>query len=131
MENLVIKKNPNIYFAPEVFFDAKTGDCQIIGESYMEEPVAFYQVLISWLKDYMKLGNPVSFSFKLTYFNTSSSRFLVEIMYLLKRYESDGKQVNISWYYTSENKAMLQEEVDDFEDETGIKINFLPLPVSN
>jgi hypothetical protein len=37
MENLIITGNSNLYLIPQVYFNAATGHCELVGESYLEE----------------------------------------------------------------------------------------------
>jgi len=124
MENLVIKGERDIFFIPNVHLNAITGECLISGESYLEETVEFYRPVIEWLEQFMEEENqPITFNFKLTYFNTSSSRSLVDILHLLKEYEESGGTITINWYY---NKFDIdKEEIEDFIEETGVNINLL------
>jgi Domain of unknown function (DUF1987). len=87
----------------------------------MEETYKFYEPVIRWLKDYMQEKKPIEFNFKLTYFNTASSRFILEILDMLKSYQDNGGQVKVSWYYKREDPDMLL-EIQGFEAETGLKI---------
>jgi hypothetical protein len=121
MENLYINDFPELIYYPVVSFNGNTGICEISGESYMEETYKFYLPIIKWLEDFTKEGKPVEFNFKLTYFNTSSSRLILEILEILKRFNDKGGKVNLNWYYNAEDPDMLG-EISGFEGETGLKI---------
>jgi len=129
MENLYIEGSKGVYFIPTVIFDADRGYCEISGESYLEDTVRFYERLINWLKKYFEeVGKPLTFNFKLNYFNTSSSKCLVDILKLLKEYKDKGYEITINWYYddTIEDIEEELEEVEDFMYETGVNINLIP-----
>jgi hypothetical protein len=121
MESLYINNYPDLVYYPLVNFNYYSGVCEIVGESYMEETYKFYEPVIRWLKDYMQEKKPIEFNFKLTYFNTASSRFILEILDMLKSYQDNGGQVKVSWYYKREDPDMLL-EIQGFEAETGLKI---------
>jgi len=121
MESLYINNYPDLVYYPLVNFNYYSGVCEIVGESYMEETYKFYEPVIRWLKDYMQERKPIEFNFKLTYFNTASSRFILEILDMLKSYQDNGGQVKVSWYYKREDPDMLL-EIQGFEAETGLKI---------
>ena len=70
---------------------------------------------------------PLNFDFKLSYFNTSSSKCLVDILDLLKKYQNDGGSVSVNWYYDDSEEEL--EEVEDFILETGLDINKIPMEV--
>lgn len=123
MENLIITGNSNIYLIPQVHFDATTGNCEIIGESYLEETKEFYQKLIKWLQDYMtEVQGNITLSIKLTYFNTSTSRCLLDIFRILKSYQLQKHEVTVNWYVKHEEDFSV-EEVEDFIVNSGLMIN--------
>ena len=57
MENLKIKGSHGVFFIPTVVFDARTGVCEISGESYLEDAAEFYNPLIDWIDKYITLVN--------------------------------------------------------------------------
>lgn len=123
MENLIILKKPNEKYFPSIFFDAETGHCEIAGESFMEEPFKFYAPLIDWITKYINSDKKsITFVLKLNYFNTRSSKMLLEIFKLLKEFSNNGAKVEINWYYDPSDDDMKM-ELDDFKAETGLAIN--------
>ena len=123
MEDLVRKYSADTPYCPEVHFNAMTGECFLKGESYMEDMYKFYKPLLSWLNIYTtEIGQPVIFNIQLTYFNTSSSRALLDILDILKLYEDNEGNVTVNWYYDENDPDML-DEIDDFIIEANIKIN--------
>jgi hypothetical protein len=125
MENIFIKISSETPYFPEVNFNYNTGVCELIGESYMEETYKFYSPIIEWLNDYIKHQKSIVFNFKLTYFNTSTSRIILDILDILRVYLNDGGQVEINWYYKEDDPDMIY-EVEDFQNETDVKINLIP-----
>ena len=124
MENIILHTNPDTRYFPEVMFDFNKGLCELSGESYMEETYKFYAPLIDWLKKYFAEKKPLVFNFKLSYFNTSTSRTIIEILELFKTYKSTGGSITVNWYYSSEDPDM-RDEVQDFIDEVGFDIIIL------
>lgn len=123
MDNLEIKGESGVYFIPEVKFNASSGVCEISGESYLEDTDEFYNNLIQWLETYIKeVRKAITFNFKLTYFNTSSSRSILNILRVLKKYEDDSGQVTVNWYYPEDDDS-IAEEAEDYMKDTGLKIN--------
>lgn len=126
MENIKIEGKHGEYFVPTVNFDAENGVCEISGESYLEETRVFYEQLIEWLKKYDETTtNNLTFSFKLTYFNTSSSRCILDILNQLKEMIDNGKDIKVNWYYQQDDEDM-QEEVEDFIFDSQVDINIIP-----
>jgi hypothetical protein len=126
MKNLTIEAIQDSPYYPEVNFDASTGVCEIRGESYMEEAYKFYTPLLNWLREYaLNEGNSVTLNIKLTYFNTNSSRLLLDMFDILKKSVDNGHKVRINWYFETDDPD-IKDEVEDFEIETGLSINLIP-----
>lgn len=126
MKSLIIDAIQDSPYYPEVNFDAATGVCEIKGESYMEEAYKFYTPLLNWLKEFtITEGNAINFNVKLTYFNTNSSRLLLDLFDILKKSIDAGNKVQINWYYETDDPD-IRDEVEDFEIETGLSINLIP-----
>ena len=127
MKTLTINAVQDSPYYPEVVFDAETGVCEIQGESYMEEAYKFYTPLLQWLKTYtLEEGNAVTLNVKLTYFNTNSSRLLLDMLDILRKSLDVGNEVIINWYYEADDPD-VKEEVEDFEIETRLKINLIKM----
>ncbi len=130
MENINIIGSHSDYFIPSVNFDVQKGICEIAGESYLEETQKFYFPLIKWLKDYaVEVNKALTFNFKITYFNTSSSKCIVDLLNALKAYENAGGNVTVNWFYDADNEDAEEEleEVEDFAAETGVNIVKVPM----
>ncbi|OFY58735.1 MAG: hypothetical protein A2Y87_12805 [Bacteroidetes bacterium RBG_13_46_8] len=124
MESLVINEVKGSPYYPGVHFNAETGICEMHGESYMEETYKFYEPLITWINEYIKLKKPLAVNFKLTYFNTNSSRLILDILDIVRKYKDSGGAVSVNWYYDKKDPDMI-EEVEDFILESGMKINLI------
>ena len=125
MDNLKIEGSADTFYTPTVDFCAETGILEIIGESYLEDAKSYYVILNNWIENYIKEENrPIILNIKLSYYNTSTSKSILELLYILKEYQDKGGDVSINWYY-SEDDIEVNEEVEDFEIETGLKINLI------
>jgi len=96
-------------------FSRETGEFEISGRSIPENSIEFYKPIINWLDNYIKEPNQSTLLvIKLEYFNTSSSKCLVEI---LRRLESlnDQSMVKVKWCYEEEDEDM-QESGEDFKE---------------
>ena len=125
MESLYINDYPDQINYPVVDFNYNTGICEISGESYMEDSYVFYESLLNWFKDYFDEKRPITFNIKLIYFNTSSSRLILELLDLVKAYIDNGGKAEINWFYKKKDPDMKR-EISDFKDETNLEINILP-----
>jgi hypothetical protein len=126
MENLEIEGSHKNFFIPTVSFNAKTGICQISGESFLEDTVEFYRPLIDWVDEYINsVKGPIALIIKLSYFNTSTSRSILDILNLLRDYEEEGGEVVVNWHF-DENDIDMEEDIDDYIIDTGLEINKIP-----
>ena len=125
LDNLEIKGEKGTYFVPHVKFDAETGLCTLEGESYLEDTWDFYKRLVDWLRSYAESGRSIKFNFKLTYFNTSSSKGILEVLEFLKEYEDMGGVLDLMWYYPKDDEDIL-EEAEDFIEDTQLKMELIP-----
>jgi hypothetical protein len=127
MKSLIINKEPDSPFYPEVVFNAETGICEISGESYMEEAYKFYAPLMDWVKEFIANENKaLTLNFKLIYFNTSSSRLIVDFLETIRKIIDNGNQINVNWYYDPEDPD-VKDEVEDFELESGMEIKLVEM----
>lgn len=124
MEDLIIIGQNDIYFTPHVKFCYETGICTIEGESYHEEPKEFYDPLLNWLSKFMQEGKPIEFNFKYSYFNTGTSKCILELLQLLKQHETQGGKVSVNWFYEEWDKDN-QMEAYDFMVDSKIKMNII------
>lgn len=106
MQSLEIKASAE---TPEVMFDKSTGVLRINGRSLPEDAFSFYQPIIDWTEVYLK-ANPtknVELNFQLDYFNSSSGRYLLE---LLSKFETFGKSnlIKIKWFAEEDDELMIE-----------------------
>ncbi len=131
MENLEIQGQLSTFFIPSVNFSAETGICEISGESYLEDAFQFYDVLMDWINQYFTEGNnEIEVNIRLTYFNTSSSRAILDLLRLLKNYQDNRDyKVIVNWYYPNPDYDEMKAEAEDYVDETGLVMNLIPYSV--
>ncbi len=126
MENINIEGSHTNFFVPTVDFNAENGVCVISGESFLEDTIEFYDPLVQWLEEYTtQIKNPITFEIKLTYFNTSTSRSILDLLNVLKDYEETGGQVTVNWHY-DEDDIDMEEDIEDYMLDTGLEINMIP-----
>ena len=117
MENLVIQGTK---YTPEVVFDAGRNILKITGYSYPENAAAFYGPVMEWLHAYLEQGGqePIGVSMELIYFNSSSSKILLDLFDLLDDYAEKGLPISVNWIYDAENESAYecgQEFEEDIE----------------
>ena len=112
MNNLFI---PRTSKTPDIFFDAEQGILEIKGRSIPENSVAFYAPVMQWLDEYESRPSDTQLVIRLEYFNTSSSKCLIDIFRKLEKLHQPGAQVRVDWYYEEDDEDM-KESGEDFRD---------------
>ena len=115
MKNLSIDKTER---SPKVYFDYIKHEMEISGEAYPENNDEFYRPIFESFQTYLNEENDaaINFKFKMVYFNSSSARMLMKIFELLDDTASNGRQVNIEWYYLEDDDTMKEFGEDYSED---------------
>ena len=85
---------------PTITFDTGKGVFEIKGRSIPENSIEFYKPLVDWLEKYAaKPQGTTNVNIQLEYFNTSSSRCILDVFKKLEAINKGGSQVIINWYY--------------------------------
>jgi len=113
MKNLdKLQVNANID-TPKIGLDASTGNMSIEGKSFPPDVSTFYKSTLDWIEEYIK--NPADktvVNLKLDYFNTASSKIILDILYKFEELYKNGGDVVIKWHYPEDDEDM---------EETGIE----------
>jgi len=94
---------------PKVILDANSDNpvFEISGRSLPEDVVAFYDPILEWLDEYaQKPLKKTVFNFKLEYFNTASSKLLLDVLLKLEDMHDDGHDVLVRWHYPDDDEDM-------------------------
>ena len=106
MEAIKIKGTED---TPNVVLDAAENVMEISGRSLPEDVSSFYGPILNWLVDYIKSPNPKTvFNFKLVYFNTASSKLILDILMKLEDLHNKGNEVLIKWYFPEDDEDMQE-----------------------
>ncbi len=92
---------------PNITLDAENEIFEITGRSFPENVERLYMPIIEWLKEYITDPNPsTNFKFSLEYFNSSSARKIIEILFVLEKLEEANHHVKIIWCYSAEDEMI-------------------------
>jgi len=92
---------------PKIILDAENEIMEISGRSMPEDVTAFYEPILNWLSEYIEHPNEKTvFNFKLTYFNTASSKMLLDILMKLEELHEKGYDVLVRWHYPEDDEDM-------------------------
>lgn len=112
MEPIIIEGTPK---TPTVHFDSAEGIFKLEGRSIPENSVEFYKPLVDWLDNYKESPLPKTVvEVKLEYFNTSSSKCILDVFKKLEVIHKAKNDVDIKWYYEEDDEDML-EAGEDYE----------------
>ena len=122
MDNLHIEgdlKNPTLNF------DYDAGTISIKGRSWPEHAVNVYQPAFDWLEDYKKSPQAkTTFKVELEYFNTSSSKVVLQIMQKAAEMHKSGMDVKVEWYYENDDFD-LKEEGETFAEMVDVPVEMV------
>ncbi len=104
---------------PNVILDKGNGKFELSGRSLPEDVNMFYEPILNWIDSYSEEPNEeTKFDFKLEYFNTASSKIILDILLKFEEIVEAGHNVKIIWHYHEEEEDMLEagEEYADIVD---------------
>lgn len=94
---------------PHVNFDPETGLLELKGRSIPENSIDFYKPLIDWLDRYGRSPRAkTALHVQLEYFNTSSSKCILDLFKKLEGVRSTGNEVTVLWHYEADDEDMLE-----------------------
>jgi hypothetical protein len=116
MEKIYIEGSQD---TPSIILNKEENKFEITGKSFPADVSAFYKPVIQWLDKYSSEPNTETvFILKMDYFNTASSKVILDILYKLEDLSNDGSVVKIKWYYPDDDEDMKEtgEEYDEIVD---------------
>ncbi|MCX6181967.1 MAG: DUF1987 domain-containing protein [Bacteroidetes bacterium] len=94
---------------PTIIFDSETGLLELKGRSIPENSIEFYKPVVESLDKYAhEPKDKTSVNIQLEYFNTSSSKCILDLFKKLEAIHKTGKEVVINWYYEEDDEDMLE-----------------------
>ena len=106
MEDFLLKKTFN---TPEVHFKPTEGYLKIEGRSIPEDPGEFYDKIINLLKEYYLNPEEITrVDIQLEYINSGSSKFMLELLRIVKTNFDKGKDCIVNWYYEEDDESIQE-----------------------
>jgi hypothetical protein len=131
MDSLIIEATED---SPKVVFDIPSNRFTISGESRPENAGKFYTPVINWIvsfeevlkarKQENKDNSPLIFAFKLDYFNSTSAKYIMDILLIIKKLVDTGYKIDIEWHYDKRDDDML-DAGNEFSDTIDLKFAFI------
>ena len=112
---LATKSTPKVYFSP------REGIFSISGDSFPENARTFYNRIIVWWKDYLNaiddpksstFSSDLTLRFEMNYINSTSTKYLLELMTLLADKHKGGLGAHIIWQYPKEDEDLMEMGLD-------------------
>ncbi len=106
MDSIIIEGSAK---TPTVNFDAASGKIEIKGRSIPENSIEFYKPLVDWLDTYAAAPKEkTEVNIQLEYFNTSSSKCILDVFKKLEIINRANDGVVINWFYEEDDEDMLE-----------------------
>ena len=107
---------------PKIILDKTNKIFEISGRSLPEDSSEFYQPVLEWLGEYANDPLPETiFDFKLEYFNTASSKLILDVLTALE----DIENAKINWYFYEDDEDM-EEAGEEFSELVDVEFELKP-----
>jgi len=111
---------------PKVVLDQDSELMEISGRSLPEDVASFYDPILNWLDEYAEKPNAKTvFNFKLVYFNTASSKLLLDVLMKLEEIHEAGNDVLIRWHFPEDDEDM-EEAGEEYADIVDVPFEQVP-----
>jgi hypothetical protein len=125
MDALMIKPDED-NATPEITLDKANDKFEISGNSLPEDVLSFYTPVIKWIEEYKKEPNPrTQLKVRLNYFNSASSKVMLDLLTMLEELPSKGSEVLVEWHYLEMDEDMLATG-QEFQSLIKIPFKFIP-----
>ncbi len=106
METLLINSSLQ---TPYINFDKKSGVMQIKGRSIPDQPDEFWGPILSWFDSYiLSPSSNTTVIIDLEYFNITSSKRILFLLYKLNELSENGSDVKVEWLYRDADEDMYE-----------------------
>lgn len=94
---------------PFIQFDALNGKMEIKGRSIPDSPDDFWLPVLNWFESYiLNPSKQTVFHINLDYFNISSSKRILFLLYKLNEMIENGLDVKVEWHYRETDEDMYE-----------------------
>ena len=107
MNHLVMEKTAS---TPAVDFDPDTCVLRITGESFPENAAKFYAPILAWIGELRERSDcpPVVLECDILYFNSSTSKILMNLFDTLEDLVLGGRSVTVRWLCREDNETAVE-----------------------
>lgn len=130
MDALIVEKTGT---TPTINFNVDELNFEIEGECRPENVLTYFTPILNWLNKLKTwannlpepLNDSLDLHFKVQYYNSSSAKFIFNILQKLSSLEEEGIKVNMIWYYDELDEDLL-ESGQEFEKILGLRFKYVP-----
>ena len=104
---------------PEMGYDVTSNVLSMKGECYPENVEQVSKPLFVWLTDYLAQPHSdhlLTVNIELSYFNSSSSKMLLDLFDHLEEAAAQGTQIRVNWIYEADNDS-AEEVGEEFKED--------------
>ena len=110
---------------PSIDFNGETGVLELRGRSIPENSIEFFKPLNDWLDSYGEAPKATtSINVKLEYFNTSSSKCILDLFKRLEKLNGVSTEVSVNWYFERDDEDM-EEAGEDYQAIVGLPFKII------
>jgi|APSaa5957512622_1039677.scaffolds.fasta_scaffold172981_2 hypothetical protein len=125
MENILSEGSPK---TPRIVVDNESGKIEVSGRSNPENSREFFTPFMDWLTAYLE--NPAeltTITINLEHFNTSSSKYVLDVLKRIKKLDEEDHAFKIIWMYEDDDEEML-DTAEAYEAMVGLKFEKVGYP---
>ena len=94
---------------PSVVLDPANNVFEFVGKSLPEDVTSFYGPVLDWFDQYGAEHNANTVvDFKLVYFNTASSKLILDILFKLDELREKGAAISVRWHFQDDDEDMKE-----------------------
>lgn len=94
---------------PLIEFDAQMGEMTIKGRSIPDNPDEFWYPVLRWFENYATTpASETVFNINLEYFNVTSSKRILALLYKLNELVDRNCNVKVNWFYRDGDEDMFE-----------------------
>lgn len=125
MESIFVKGTSQY---PEITLDKSSGRFEFFGNSIPEDAKEFFSPIFDWWDEYVQHPNAnTEVTFRMSYYNTPSSKMFFHILKKLETLKQSGATVKVKWFYT-EDDVDMRDAGYDFAENIALPIELIPIP---
>ncbi|MDR3000087.1 MAG: DUF1987 domain-containing protein [Fibromonadaceae bacterium] len=111
---------------PYVLIDEKKSYMKLEGRCFYENVAEFFKEVNDWLDAYLVTDfGTFTFDCAINYFNSSTTKLLLNMLFKMDKYSSAENQVIVNWITTEDNEIMIECGEDFAEDLNNLEFNMV------